>query len=232
VGEYADVLVVNDCSSDNTNYVVKERKYDLVTHIFNLGYGNALQLGYKYAVRRGYKYVIQMDGDGQHDTCNVRRLYDELRTRDGDGRYPDIVLGSRFMPDSAPFKVSALKKFAFAYFGGILKLATGRHFYDPTTGLQGLGYGAFLYYSKYNQFDDRYPDANVILHMQLKGYAIREVPAVMHERISGTSMHSGIIKPGIYMVRMTISVLAVLVRDKLLKLEPDRREDNEVIWKR
>jgi hypothetical protein len=31
---------------------------------------------------------------------------------------------------------------------------------------------------------------------------------------------------------MTISVLAVLVRDKLLKLEPDRREDNEVIWKR
>ena len=46
----ADLLVMNDASSDNTNWIVKERNHVLVTHVFNLGYGGALQLGYKYAI--------------------------------------------------------------------------------------------------------------------------------------------------------------------------------------
>ncbi len=71
IASIADLLVMNDASSDNTNWIVKKRKHALVTHVFNLGYGGALQLGYKYAIRREYKYVIQMDADGQHDVCNI-----------------------------------------------------------------------------------------------------------------------------------------------------------------
>ena len=47
VCEYADILVMNDASADSTNWLVKERGYTLVTHVFNLGYGSSLQLGYK-----------------------------------------------------------------------------------------------------------------------------------------------------------------------------------------
>ena len=67
ISSIADILVMNDASSDSTNWVVKAHGHTLVTHVFNLGYGSALQLGYKYAIRRKYKYVIQMDADGQHD---------------------------------------------------------------------------------------------------------------------------------------------------------------------
>ena len=49
---FADVLVMNDASKDATNWIVKDRKHTLVSHVFNLGYGSALQLGYKYAIRR------------------------------------------------------------------------------------------------------------------------------------------------------------------------------------
>ena len=63
VCEYADILVMNDASADSTNWLVKERGYTLVTHVFNLGYGSSLQLGYKYAIRRKYRYVIQMRMD-------------------------------------------------------------------------------------------------------------------------------------------------------------------------
>ena len=61
IEEIADVLIMNDASSDATNWIVKGRKHQIVTHVFNLGYGSALQLGYKYAIRRGYQYVIQME---------------------------------------------------------------------------------------------------------------------------------------------------------------------------
>lgn len=110
IAELVDVLVMNDASSDNTIWMVKQRGYAVVTHVFNLGYGSGLQLGYKYAIRRGYRYVIQMDADGQHDVCNIRKIYEKLKEKDTDGRTPDIVLGSRFMDGSAEFSVGFAKK--------------------------------------------------------------------------------------------------------------------------
>ena len=37
IASFADVLVMNDASSDATSWVTKERKHTVVTHIFNLG---------------------------------------------------------------------------------------------------------------------------------------------------------------------------------------------------
>ena len=196
ISELADVLVMNDASSDSTNWITKKRNHAVVTHVFNLGYGSGLQLGYKYAVRKKYQYVIQMDADGQHDVCNIPAIYKALTTPDKDGTVPDIVLG------------------------------TGKDFTDPTTGLQGLNWKTFLFYSKYNNFDDKYPDANMLMQMSLLGFHIREIPAVMHPRVTGVSMHSGL-KPFVYMFRMTFSLMAVWIREKILKMDVDKGYDLE-----
>ena len=209
ITQFADVLVMNDASQDATNHVTKKRKHDVVTHVFNLGYGSGLQLGYKYAVRKGYSYVIQMDADGQHDVCNLLEIYKELQKEDENGKLPDIVLGSRFMEGSSG-----------------LKTGTGRRITDPTTGLQGLNWRTFLFYSKYNNFDDKYPDANMLMQMLLLGFRVREIPAVMHVRTTGVSMHSGL-KPVLYMFRMTFSILAVWIREKILKMDEDKIHELE-----
>lgn len=216
--EIADILVMNDASSDNTGAIVKARSYALVTHVYNLGYGSGLQVGYKYALRRGYQYVIQMDADGQHDVCNVKAIYDKLKTADRDGRCPDIVLGSRFLENSVTYPVSSVKKFAYALFRLLILIGTGKRISDPTTGLQGLNKAAFSYYSKYNHFDDQYPDANMIMQMLLLGFHVEEIPAVMHPRTEGVSMHSGF-KPFIYMFRMVFSIVAVWMRIKLFHVD-------------
>ena len=209
---------MNDASSDSTNWVVKAHGHTLVSHVFNLGYGSALQLGYKYAIRRKYSYVIQMDADGQHDVCNIPVIYQRLKQQDADGRCPDIVLCSRFMEGSAEYSVSATKKLAYGFFRWMIKISTGRKIADPTTGLQGLNRRAFLYYSKYKHFDDKYPDANMIIQMQLLGFCIDEIPAVMHARSCGTSMHSGL-KPVVYMFRMVFSIIGVVFRIKVLGID-------------
>jgi len=213
IAEIADVLVMNDASRDNTAEVVRSRGHEVVSHVFNLGYGSGLQVGYKYAERRGYKYVIQMDADGQHDVSNVRKLYERLTTPDADGTYPDIVLGSRFVPGSISFPVSVLKKIAFVLFRNLIKLGTGKKIMDPTTGLQGLSHRAFSFYAGYGHFDDRYPDANMIMQMLLLGFRVVEIPAVMYARSEGVSMHSGL-KPIVYMFRMMFSIVAVWLRVK------------------
>lgn len=219
ISAIADVLVMNDASSDSTNMLVKAHGYNLVTHVFNLGYGSALQLGYKYAIRRKYSYVIQMDADGQHDVCNIPLIYKHLKTKDEEsGRYPDIVLASRFMEGSSEYNTGQIRAFAYRSFRWIIFKVTGRKIADPTTGLQGLSRKAFLYYSKYEHFDDKYPDTNMIIQMLLLGFCIKEIPAVMHYRENGESMHSGL-KPFFYMLRMYLSIIGVIIRVKILKID-------------
>lgn len=218
LADITDILVMNDASKDNTAQVVREHGHTVVSHVFNLGYGSGLQLGYKYATRRGYKYVIQMDADGQHDVSNVKAIYDKLNTPDENGKYPDIVLGSRFIKGGFGYPTSLLKKIAYFIFGTLIKIGTGAKITDPTTGLQGLSRRVFVYYSVFNHFDDKYPDANMIMQMLLLGYNVCEIPALMHTRTEGVSMHSGL-KPIIYMFRMSISIIAVWLRIKVFRVD-------------
>ena len=214
ISAIADILVMNDASTDATAEIAWDGGAHCVTHVFNLGYGGGLQVGYKYADRQGYRYVIQMDGDGQHDVCNVMTLYNALRS----GNHPDIVVGSRFMEGSSPYESGLLKDIAYRWFRLLLRMMTGKTIADPTSGLQGLSRRAIRFYARYRHFDDRYPDANMLAQMMMLGFQVDQLPAVMHYRTEGTSMHSGIIKPAVYMLRMTLSLISVWIRVKVLKI--------------
>lgn len=216
IARLADVLVVNDASADSTAQVALEHGALCASFMYNMGYGAGLQLGYKYAVRRGYRYVIQMDADGQHDVSNVLALYRALA--EGDER-PDIVLGSRYMEGSGAYDPGALKNVAYAWFRKIIRQMTGVTVADPTTGLQGLSWRTLAFYSRYQNFDDRYPDANMLAQMLLLGFKVRQIPAVMHYRNGGKSMHANLLKAGVYMMRMTLQLVAVWVRIRILKID-------------
>lgn len=219
ISDFADVLILNDASKDGTQCVCKSKGISVVTHVFNLGYGSGLQVGYKYAIRRGYEYVIQMDADGQHDPSNVIKLYEALKTKNENGEYPDIVIGSRFVDGAVSFPVPITKKIAFVLFRSLIKQGTGQKIMDPTSGLQGLSKRTFWYYSKFSCFDDKYPDANMLMQMKMLGFIVKEIPAVMYDRTEGESMHSGIIKPFLYMIRMIFSIIAVWIRIRIFKVD-------------
>lgn len=216
----ADVLCINDASTDASGRIIDSYPCMQIRNLYGLGYGSALQLGYKYAARHDYQYVIQMDADGQHDPCNILPIYEKLRKKNAGGETPDLVLASRFMDGSSEFRVSVWKKFAFGLFRMMICIVTGRRIADPTTGLQGLGRRAFTYYSGYDHFDHQYPDANMVLQMLLLGFRVTEMPAVMHARTDGKGMHSGA-EPAWYMLRMFLSVLAVVFRIQCHLDKPD-----------
>ena len=60
----------------------------------------------------------------------------------------------------------------------------------------------------------------MIILMMLIKFRVIEIPAVMHARAEGKSMHSGL-KPFWYMLRVIFSVLIVLFRVKVLKMDVD-----------
>lgn len=227
IAPFADILVMNDASRDNTAEIVKSRNHTVINHVYNLGYGCGLQIGYKYAVEKGYRYLIQMDADGQHDASNAIVIYERLKMADAQGKCPDIVLGSRFVKGSVGYPTSLVKKIAYTLFRGLIRLGTGRKIMDPTTGLQGLSRRAFTYYAQFNHFDDQYPDANMIMQMILLGFRVEEIPALMHVRTEGVSMHSGW-KPVIYMFRMMFSIIAVWIRIVLFHVDVEVADERDI----
>jgi glycosyltransferase involved in cell wall biosynthesis len=91
-GRYANVVVVDDGSQDNTNAVAARYPVWVVRHIVNLGQGAALQTGLRFALERGATYLVTFDADGQHSPDEIERLLEPVRNGS-----VDVTLGSRFL---------------------------------------------------------------------------------------------------------------------------------------
>lgn len=87
----ADILVVNDGSSDDTGRIAIKYCDFLLTHKQNCGLGAALGTGIEFAKRHSYDYCITFDSDGQHDPKDIVRTLAQLKSGS------DIVIGSRFI---------------------------------------------------------------------------------------------------------------------------------------
>lgn len=212
---FADILVVNDCSTDNTLSVIENLDINYLSLPFNLGYSGALQSGFKFAVKNKYDYVIQFDGDGQHIASEAGRLFKTLKEKD-----VDIVIGSRFKAKSE-YKHSFFRRLGTNMFRFIIKHSCKTEVYDPTSGFQVLNRKTFVRYATMNRYPD-FPDANLIIEMLLEGFKIEEVQVNMRERLFGESMHSGIIKPVKYMIRMFYSIFLILLRGRSVLINQRR----------
>lgn len=132
----SSVLVVNDCSTDNTSEVAKAAGAIVYDCPVNGGYENALRAGFVEANRRGFDYFITCDADGQHQSKDVVNVASELI----DNKY-DLVIGERE-------KTARLAEKVFA-----LYTAARFSINDPLSRLKGYSkklYSAQGYFSNYN----------------------------------------------------------------------------------
>ena len=206
-----DILVVDDGSHDQTAAVAREYGVKIVSHIFNIGYGCALQTAYKYATLHNYNYLIQIDADGQHDIQNVATIYRSLIS----DQKPDLVIGSRFLSAENRLKTTFAKRTAIGFFRLAIRIFTGNKITDPTSGLQGMNRKTFSHIAGFQNFFNDFPDANMIIQMMLNDFNVCEIGAVMHPRLSGKGMHNSKLESFSYVTIMTISVLVIVLREKV-----------------
>lgn len=214
----ADILVINDCSTDRTKYLLQEIGVNHLNTPFNLGYAGVIQTGFKYAKYKGYQYVAQFDGDGQHVASELKKMYDLIQEKE-----LDIVIGSRFM-GVGEYHHPFFRKLGTNIFRGIIRLVSGKEITDPTSGLQVLNKRVYERYAEMFQYPD-YPDANLLVEMLLQGYRIEEVGVHMRERIAGVSMHAGIYKPIKYMIKMFYSLGISIIKNNVRNEQGEIRND-------
>lgn len=204
--DFADILVVNDASTDKTEEILKRNDIHYITNIFNMRYAMSIQTGLKYAKDNDYDYVIQFDADGQHIASEAKRLYECIKKSN-----VDIVIGSRYLEDTG-YPCPFFRRIGTKMFEFMIKVFCKTKIADPLSGFQCLNKKVINEYAKMGGYPE-FPDANLIVEMLYKGYKIKELPVKMRLREAGESMHGGIIKPIKYMINMFYTIIFIVIQN-------------------
>jgi hypothetical protein len=150
--------------------------------------------------------VVQIDGDGQHEPSCIPDLLAAVKGPDA-----DVVMGSRWL-GLHKYDGPLLRKFGKFFFGFLASLLTHHDVSDPTTGFQALSNQVVQFYCS-QVYPVDYPDADVIIMLSRAGFNVKEVPVIMYRDESGQSMHSGLLRPLYYGVKMLMSIAMTMLRD-------------------
>jgi glycosyltransferase involved in cell wall biosynthesis len=197
-----DVLVVDDGSTDQTAKAVTGRSR-VVSLPFNLGIGGAMQTGYRYALEHGYDVAIQVDGDGQHRPCEVRKLMHQVLSGQA-----DLMVGSRFMKNRG-YRQHPLRVAGAWILRLILRGLTHQDVTDCTSGFRAANRRVIRAFAHW--YPEDYPEPEVILLLHRAGYRIQEVPVSMRQRRNGSSSISSL-RGVFYVLKVSLCLLLDLAR--------------------
>jgi glycosyltransferase involved in cell wall biosynthesis len=170
--EFADnIILVDDCSKDNTVEIAKSLGIRTITHQKNLGYGGNQKTCYNEALKLGANIVIMLHPDFQYDP----NLIPALASMIAYDNY-DCAIASRMLVGSA--KNSKMPK--YKYFANKFLTAFQNLFLNKNLSEYHTGYRAFsaevlksLPYEKMS--DDFIFDNEMLALIYYKGFSIGEI---------------------------------------------------------
>ena len=193
ISKGVDVLVVDDCSSDQTAKVARECGAMIVRHEKNMGQGIGDLTGFRVALDLDYEYIVEMDADGQHDPEEISRFIQKLE----DDRALDIVVGSRILGrQEGP--VNTLRGTFLPVYTRLICWASG---YDLTDALCGFkAYRAASLKRVPHVLDKpletEYIGAELYIRFGRAGLKVGEIAVNIKERKYGKS-HKGTLRYGL-----------------------------------
>jgi glycosyltransferase involved in cell wall biosynthesis len=184
----ADVLVVDDGSTDGTAEVAREHAAHVISFGSNRGLPAGIAAGYGYALEHGYAFCGRVDADGQHPVAELARLLERVRSG-----VCDVAVGSRFATGDGfaayRYRPTGARRFGTAVLRRSMRVALRRPFLDATSGMYAANAAALPVLAR--PYTSEAPEVQALLRLQEAGMRVDEVPVDMRPRASGESKLRG-----------------------------------------
>ncbi len=176
----AEIIVVNDGSTDNTLLICEENNVKVITHPYSIGNGGAIKTGARNATG---DILVFMDADGQHKPEDISRFLHKL-----DEGY-DMVVGARDNQSQA----SLARKFANGLYNKLASYVTSNRIEDLTSGFRAARANKFREFISLLPNGFSYPTTSTMAFFRA-GYPVAYIPIKAHTRIGKS--HINMLKDG------------------------------------
>ena len=184
----ADLLVVDDGSTDSTAQVARIGGADVVSFGENRGLRAGIAEGYRQALERGYDYCGRLDADGQHPAAELARMLEMVRSDEC-----DVAIGSRFLPgsgkDGERYKPAPERVFGTALLRLLMRLRLGQPISDGTSGMYAVNRSALALLA--DDYVCEAPEVEALVRITDAKLRLVEVPVHMRQREHGESSFRG-----------------------------------------
>ena len=203
----ADLLVVDDGSTDTTAEIARAAGAETVSFGDNRGLPAAIAAGYHYADEQGYAFCGRVDADGQHPVEELVRLLERVRAGEC-----DVAVGSRFASGDGfepyRYKPSGPRRFGTALLRRGMRVVLRRPFLDATSGMYAVNGKAMAVLAR--PYTTEAPEVEALLRLGEEGLRVEEVPVDMRQRTSGESKLQG--KKSLLVVLTIVGTLFAFLR--------------------
>ena len=166
----AEIIVVNDGSSDSTSQVCRDNDVIVVDHPYSLGNGASIKSGARAASK---PVIVFMDADGQHKPEDIPPLLSKLKSGF------DMVIGAR---QGLSSQANVMRGGANAFYNKFSSWMVGHKIEDLTSGFRAVNASKFreFLYMLPNGFS--YPTTSTMAFFRA-GYSVGYVPIHVNKRI-------------------------------------------------
>jgi glycosyltransferase involved in cell wall biosynthesis len=180
----ADLLVIDDGSTDRTAAVARAAGAEVVSFDTNRGLKEGIAEGYRQALVRGYDFCGRLDADGQHPAGELKRML-EIVQRDE----CDVAIGSRFLPGSGEYTPTPERVFGTSLLRLLMRLRLGQAISDGTSGLYAVNRDALALLA--DTYVCEAPEVEALVRITDAKLRLLEVPVQMRQREHGESSFKG-----------------------------------------
>ncbi len=179
-----NVIVVDDCSTDNTAKIAEHAGAIVLRHPVNLDQGAALRTGNNYALDSGAEIIIHFDADGQFLAKEIPEIITPIISDRA-----DIVFGSRFLGKRA--NIPFLKRFFLLPIARFVNLLFFNiKLTDPQSGFRAMNKKAAQIINI--EQDGKAHCSEIIYKSFQNNLRVKEVPITVVYREFGQNLKGGI----------------------------------------
>jgi glycosyltransferase involved in cell wall biosynthesis len=175
---YGKVILVDDCSRDDTALLARKAGAMVIKHSHNQGLGASLRTGFKKALAMKADIIITIDADGQHEPRDIPRFIQEI-----DNGY-DFVLGERDLR-AYPLR----KKFGNFFLNRVTNFISGTYLKDTESGFRAFRRNALKrLYLKARRYEIA---VEIIFEVGRNGLKTKNIPILVPIYVQGVGVIDG-----------------------------------------